>query len=359
MPAPLVVQTGCGWYVLRTSGRVVRLRRSPVGFGRGGVAEDGTRDFGADLVVRRARAGRFGVVRLRRTAAGRLIRTRIWRSSNSYVDTGGDIAFGPHRFAFADYRRGIYLTDLRHRERLVVHGKGLYPIGFTGGGELMVAGSGHRVSVVAADGTLVRRYSYRPRGGFSWDFRTDTLYIVRPDGRLGAAHGSHLRLLHRLTGIEGQIDFMQPGLLAFSGRRSVAVTSLTGKLIARDRWPPSRIDNLNGLSASPDGRSFAFRLTDAYPGAHHGEAVVYVLHAGQSQARAVYRHELGASGCAVGAGMEWHGRYLLYSSTDGRQAVLDTRGGRPISLMPLLGRLPQRGRSTEYNVFWRGDLAHG
>jgi hypothetical protein len=56
--------------------------------------------------------------------------------------------------------------------------------------------------------------------------------------------------------------------------------------------------------------------------------------------------------------MAWHGRYLLYSSTDGQQAVLDARGGRQISLMPLLHRIPQRGRSQTYNVYWLSDLAH-
>lgn len=358
VPAPMVVQTGCGWFGLKTTGRITRLARSPVGFGRGGIAEDGSRHYGADLVIRRTHSGRFILFRLRRTPAGRLTRTIVWRSSGGYYNTGEENAFGPHLFAFAAYYRGMYLTDLRHPERLVVRGRGLYPIGFTGNGELMIAGSGHPISVVAPDGRLLRRYSYRPRGGFAWDYQSDTLYFVRRDGMLAAAQGAHLHVLRRLTGIEGQIGYMAPGLLVFNGQRSVTITSLAGKLIAQDRWPRTPLDNFDsGLSVSPNGRTFAFRLTDAYPGARHGEAIVYVLHAGQSRARAIYRQTLGQSGCAVGAGMEWHGRYLLYSSTDGHQAVLDTRGGRQTSLMPLLARLPQRGRSQTYNVYWRSDLA--
>jgi hypothetical protein len=240
---------------------------------------------------------------------------------------------------------------------MVVRRRGLYPIGFTGDGELMIAGSGHPISVVSTDGRLLRRYAYRPRNGFAWDYLTDTLYFVRSDGMLAAAHGAHLRLLRRSRGIEGQIGFMSPGLLVFNGQRSITITGLTGKLVARDRWPRTQIDNLDsGLSVSPDGRSFAFRLSNAHPGSRHGEAVVYALHAGQSHARAIYRHGLGPSGCVVSAGMEWHGRFLLYSSTDGRQAVLDTRGGAQISLMHLLHRIPQRGRSRTYNVYWRSDL---
>jgi hypothetical protein len=359
VPAEVVVQTGCGWFELKRSGRVARLARSPVGFGRGGTAEDGSRDYGADLVIRRADRGRFTVVRLHRTRAGRLTRTTVWRSSRSYVNTGGDVAFGPHLLAFNDYYHGLYLTDLRHAERLVVRGRGLYPIGFTGEGELMVAGSGRPISVVSPNGRLLRRFAYRPRGGFAWDYQTDTLYFVQPDGMIAAAHGAHLRVLRPLHRIEGQIGFTPPGLLVFNGQRSITITSLAGKPIARARWPHTPIDNFDsGLSVSPDGRSFAFRLSNAHPGAHHGEAVVYALHAGQSQARAIYRHRLGSSGCVVGAGMEWQGHYLLYSSTDGQQALLDTRGGRQISLMPLLRRMPRRGRSQTYNVFWRSDLAH-
>jgi hypothetical protein len=360
VPATITIQTSCGWFDVRRSGRVTRLPRSPVGFGRGGIAEDGSRDFGADLVIRRTHLGRFIVLRLHRTPAGRLARTLVWRSSSSYFNTGDESAFGPHLFAFAAYHSGLYLTDLRRPERLVVRGRGLYPIGFTSGGELMIAGSGHPISVVAADGRLVRRYSYRPRSGFAWDYRTDTLYFVRPDGMLAAAHGAHLRLLRPLKAIEGQIGFTPPGLLVFNSQRSVTITSLAGNLIARARWPLTPIDNFDsGLSVSPDGRSFAFRLSNAHPGSRHGEAIVYALHAGQSHARAIYRQKLGSSGCVVGAHMEWHGRYLLYSSTDGQQAVLDTRGGRQISLMPLLHRIPQRGRSQTYNVFWRSDFARG
>ncbi|MFL5914881.1 MAG: hypothetical protein ACJ752_04490 [Gaiellaceae bacterium] len=359
VPAPIIVQTSCGWFGLKRGGRVTRLPRSPVGFGRGGAAEDGSRHYGADLVIRRTHPGRFIVLRLRRTDAGRLMRTVIWRSHDNYYNTGAESVFGPHLFAFAAYYRGMYLTDLRRRERLVLRGRGLYPIGFSGGGDLMVAGSGHPIAVVAPDGTVLRRYSYRPRMGFAWDYRTYTLYFVRPDGMLAAAHGAHLRLIRRLRGIEGEIGFTLPGLLVFNGPRSIAITSLAGKLVARDEWPRTAVDNYDsGLSVAPNGRTFVFRLSNAHPGASHGEAVVYVLRAGQSHARAIYRHRLGPSGCAVGAGMEWRGRYLLYSSADGQQAVLDTRSGRQLSLMPLLRRIPQRGRSQTYNVFWRSDFAH-
>ncbi len=360
VPAAIVVRTSCGWFDLEPSGRVRRLPRSPVGFGRGGIAEDGSRHYGADLFIRRTHPGRFIVWRLHRTPAGRLTRTVIWHSSRDYYNTGGDNAFGPHLFAFDDYYHGIFLTDLRHPERLVMRGRGLYPIGFTRAGDLLISMRGYSIAVVAPNGTLLRRFSYRGRNSFTWDEHTDTLYFVRPDRMLAAAHGAHVRPIRPVTGIEGGIWFTRPRLLVFNGRRSVTIINLNGKLIARDRWARTPIDTFDsGLSVSPHGRTFAFRLSSAHPGAHHGQAVVYVLHAGQSEARAIYRHRLGPSGCAVGANMEWHGRYLLYSSADGQRAVLDTSTGRRISLMHLLHGIPQRGRSQVYDVFWRRDLAHG
>ena len=239
-------------------------------------------------------------------------------------------------------------------------GRGLYPIGFTGGGRLLIEVPGHSIAVVAADGTLLRRYAYRRRNGFAWDDRTDTLYFVRPDGRLAVAHGTHLRLTRWLHGIAGSIWFTRPGLLVFSGGRSVAVMRPDGRLVAETHWPRSRLDNFDsGLSVSPDGRSFAFRLSSARPGASRAEAVVYILHAGQSQAHPIYRHRLGPSGCAVGASMAWSGRFLLYASADGQRAILDTGTGRAIDLKHVLRLIPQLGRSQVDDVYWRSDLTLG
>lgn len=173
------------------------------------------------------------------------------------------------------------------------------------------------------------------------------------------AQGTHLRLLRRLTDVNGSIGFEQPGLLAFFARRSVAVTRLDGRLLAQVHWPRSRLDDFDsGLSISPDRRSFVFRLSSAGPGAKSGKAVLYVFHPGDSGARAIYRHQLGPSGCAVGAGMSWHGHDLLYSSTDGRRAIVDVRTGRRIDLTRLAQTLPHQSAADIADAFWEGDFGH-
>ena len=58
----------------------------------------------------------------------------VWRSQSLYPNDGGSVAFGPGEFAFASYRRGVFLTDLTSGERLVVRGRGLFPYEFTSGG---------------------------------------------------------------------------------------------------------------------------------------------------------------------------------------------------------------------------------
>src|SRR5438128_4751465 len=124
------------------------------------------------------------------------------RSHAVYPNDAGDVAFGPHQFAFAAYRRGLFLTDLNGPERLVMRGRGLYPYDFTQSGQLLVVSAG-RVDVLGRDGRLLRGYRYRQTNGLAFDPRRETFYFVTPDGTLAAAQGTSLRLVSRLDGIEG------------------------------------------------------------------------------------------------------------------------------------------------------------
>jgi hypothetical protein len=70
------------------------------------------------------------------------------------------------------------------------------------------------------------------------------------------------------------------------------------------------------------------------------DALVYVLRLGAPRPRLVLRHRLGPTGCAFGANLEWHRSLLLYSSADGRRAILDTATGRVTNLTALARALP-------------------
>lgn len=342
VPAPVVLWTSCGGFRLASDGRVSPLPRHWLARHGGGTG----RRYGADLAIRRTRAGR--VILFRR---GRV----VWRSHHLYPNDSASVAFGPQRFAFAAYRQGVFLTDLRGPERLVAAGRGLYPFDFTREGQLLVTGGG-AVTVVAPDGGMVGRFRYRQRNGLAFDVRTDTLFFVTPTGTLAAAHAARLSLVRRLRGIDGWISFAQPDLLVFSAARGVTVTRRDGTLVARARWPGSLGGSDSGLSVSADGRSFAFRVSDARAGARSARATVYVLRAGERRARVLYRHRLGPTGCGVGVNLRWLGRFLLYSSTNGQPTILDSGGGSARSLGRVAALLPRRAPGERASAAWASEF---
>jgi hypothetical protein len=337
----MVLSTSCGRFALSTDGELGRLHarrnHSPVGW----------RNWGTPLTVRRNRAGRFFLLRHKRL---------VWRSRNLYPNDGGSIAFGPHAFAFASYHRGVFLTNLDGPERLVVPGRGLFPYDFDSAGQLIVGAPG-RIDLIAPSGAVLRRYRYRVRNGFAFDERTDILFFVTRDGTLATARGTSMRLANPLPDVDGTISVDQRGPLIFAGGHGITITRRNGALVARASWARSRrVASDSGVSVSSNRRAFAFRLTDAHPGARSSRATVYVLRAGANKAQAIYRHRLGPSGCAVGASLNWHGRFLLYSSTDGRKVVLDTADNHVIDLTRLARGLPHRNQGETAALSWRSDF---
>ena len=132
----------------------------------------------------------------------------------------------------------------------------------------------------------------------------------------------------------------------FGGDRTIAVTRTDGSVVARTRWRSSAGGSDSGVSVSPNSRAFAFRLVKG------ANATLYVLRAGATHAEALYRHRLGPSGCAVGANLSWSGRFLLYVSTDGRRAIVDTATRAVTELTRLAVALPGERAS----LAWASDF---
>jgi hypothetical protein len=329
VPAPIVLRGACGGFRIGTDGRVTRLPASvpeatrPQGTGR---------RYGADLSVRRTRAGRFLVLH-----GGRV----VWRSSAWYPNDGTQVAFGPHSFAFATFRGGVYLTDLGGPERVVLRGRSLAPLGISSAGDLIISGQS-RIRVVSSTGTLVRSYGYRARNGVAFDDRTESLSFVTPDGHLAAGPPRSVRSYKRLLGVDGVITLTPTRLLVFSGAGELVVTRRDGTVVARAAWRRTAGTTDSGFELSPDGRALAFRLSTAHPGDTSGTAVVYVLRAGASAARAVFRDRLGPIGCGMAVTMSWHGDDLLYGRSGGELAAIDTRTARVADLSPVVHDLAPR-----------------
>ena len=148
---------------------------------------------------------------------------------------------------------------------------------------------------------------------------------------------------------------LQHGYLSFSTARSVTITDRDGAILARTAWRSRHLSSDSGISVSPDGHTFAFRLSDVFPGSARATAIVGLLRTGSTAGQTIYRHRLGSSGCAVGANLSWQGRFLLYSSADGQRTVIDTANGTTIDLETLARALPHRSRAELASASWRGD----
>jgi len=341
VPAPVVLSTDCGWFRLETDGAVNRL---PIDW----LAKQNRawrQRHGAGLTINRTRAGRYLVLR-----RGRV----IWRSAGFYYNEAGSTAFGSHAFAFDSYgRRGVLLTDLRSPERLVLHGRGLYPIGFSNRGELLVNGR-RMITVISPDGTVLSRYPYRRSSSFAFDEQTKTLYFVSPDSVLSSAQGRAVRRIRKVR-VRGWIGLLGRRLLTFTARRHVAVLRRDGSFMAGAGWRGARREIDAGVETSDDGKLFAFRVSRARPGARRSTATVYVLRAGERRARVIYRHRLDRAGCGSGASLDWHGPSLLYRSVDGSgvaEADVLVPGRSPTRLTPLLRALPRLSPDVPGNAFW-------
>jgi hypothetical protein len=342
VPAPIVLWTSCGSFRLAPDGQVSRLPRHWLAGHGSGTG----RRYGAQLNIRRTHPGRFLVL-----LHGRV----VWRSAGLYPRDGGDVAFGPHAFAFASYRRGVFLTDLHGAERLVARGRGLYPYSFTSRGDLIVTGA-RAIRLVSPAGIMLRRFVYRPRNGYGFDEQTDTLYYVTPGGRLAAARDTRITLGRALTRVGGMLAVARPNLLVFSGANSITATQRNGTVIAEAHWKPRHLNSDSGVAVSPDGTTLAFRLSDAHPGSRSSTATVYLLRAGATRAHAIYRQRLGRSGCAVGANLAWHRTSLLYRSSDGTLAILDTRTALATDLTMLARALPHQASGERAYASWRSDF---
>ena len=348
MPGPIVLRTSCGGFRLAPNGTVTRVPRSWFDARSGGTG----RRYGANLRIERTRPGRIVLLR-----QGRV----VWRSHSLFRNDGGSMALGPGAFAFAAHRHGIFVTDLRSPERLIARGVGLYPLAFLRDGTLLVVRGGWGASVVrlTQEGRVLETYRYRPKNGYVFDQRTETLHFISPGRVLVRATARGSTIVRVLSDLDGWLSTTGPHLtlsdFAHRGRSDeirFAVLRLDGSLVSRWSWRSPRGSNIDfGPVASSNGRAFAFR-TVTRP---RGDIVVYVLRPGDEQPVALVQHRGGQLGCGVGANFSWSGRFLLYSSTEGNAAVADVRRQQPILLTRLLRALPSRPEERP-SVFWASEL---
>ncbi len=338
LPAPIVLVTSCGAFRAGRDGHVVRLPRHWLARHGGGTG----RRWEAKVDIRFDRSRRYLLLE-----NGRV----VWRSHGPA--TGGSLAFGPGEFAYGDYRRGVFLTDLRSPERLVVAGRGLYPYDFTRYGDLIVV-AGTRIVLVSRAGRVVARLRYRARNGFAFDERTDTLFYAAPDGRLARVRNRHVLLGHLLP-LDGGVSLLAADLLVLAGAHALAATTLDGTVVARAAWPAAEGSISGGAVVSPDHRFLAFATGGARAGAKHSTVTLRVLRLPGGVPQTRLRIRLGPTGCAPGENLTWGGDALLVSAADGTRLLVEPRTGRVTDLAALARSLPRRSPDERAVTGWRSD----
>ena len=346
IPAPIVLHTSCGWYEHDPSGRTFRL---PSHWGAIHGVGSGRR-YGAQL----------GVGCLRTHHICLTLHDRVvWRSRRAYPSYGGELAFGPHEFAFSDYDHGVFLTDLRHPERLVVAGRGLYPDDFTRNGDLIVIGRG-KLIVVSRGGRIVGVHWFRASNGYAFDRRSDTYLFVTLRGRLAALRDRRVRLGRAIPRLGG-LTVLARGLVAVAGRGRLSVLHEGGGVVATASWDP-RTETLVGyeVAASPDRKTFLYALSTARR-AELGAATLFVLHPGNRRGRPLFRGWRSPVTCFEGGpcadGFDWDGRFVLYQPGDGHIGIVDSATGRLIDLTRFDGSLPHLGKFPERAaIAWKRDF---
>jgi hypothetical protein len=331
----------CGTFRLESSGRAIRLPRHWLVHHGSGTG----RRFGAHLQLRTSRAGRI-TLRLRKRV--------VWQSSGSHRNTVTSVAFGPRLFAFSVYRRGVYLTNLRSAERLVVRSRDAYPLDFTRAGRLIVVAR-RTIVLVSRDGRIARSLRSDPGRGLALDSRSDTLFFVSPSDELAALDGTRVGRIASVAGIRGGFALATPDLLTWTADDALTVTTRGAAVVASARWPASLGTADLGVSASADGAFFALRVSDASPGKRDAGSHVLLLRRGGREAREIFRHRYAQVGCGVLGSLSWHGHDLLYDSGQGPPLIFDADAGTRFMVTRFARRLPHHGAHDLPTAAWASD----
>jgi hypothetical protein len=344
LPASIVVMTDCGRYRFDRRGRVSYRRAFAL------PVPPGTTAYYPDLTWVRLRNdhrnGRLTIGHGRRT---------LWRSRGRHFrdarDSGiGAVVSGRTAVAFSVFRGrrlSLYVARLGRAERVVATGE--TPLGFTAGAAL----------VSERGRTLLLR-----RGGRDWhprrlssgasdvvfDHAAHAVYFV-DRGRLERFDGARVTRLATLTALRvGERPQIEPlgRLVGVHSSSRLAVLRPDGRVFASTALPrPARRADVvsSALAVDGDADAVAFTVThgnSAY--GSRGSELVYLLRPGEAAARVVFRERLRFAVCERAAELAWRGRWLLYSTSEGRVALIDTRRpARSVDLSETVARLPGMG----------------
>lgn len=350
LPAPVVATTSCGRFEIGTGGGVRRLgpKQLPVPAGV---------NWYQDLSWYRLDRGHLVV--------GRGLRTS-WRSHARYPMSRGSgvgaVAVWRGRVAFsfaappANWKRPtLYVALGGGRERAVAVAE--TPIGWTAVGSLITWGRPGSLRVRDMDGRLIR-----PLADDVYTFVFDPIWhalLFLANGRLESFDGRRLQLLVRLkaVGLSTPLTIQPAGaFVALRGQRRLVVVSRTGAVVSSTPLPHLRLrtDRVSSDVAADAGGDVAFTSTrgnSAY--GSKGTETVYLLQRGGREARPVRREGVAFAVCERQATVAWHGRWLLYTASEGYAVAVNTSTRRAVDFSSTISRLPGTG-AQDFTAGWLG-----
>jgi hypothetical protein len=337
LPAPIVITTGRVSFRIARDGRAARVPTPP------DPLPEGAALFPA--------SGTWFTIRRDHLVVGRGS-TRLWRSRGGKFSSRygiGVIVAGPRAVAF-QHDHKLWIAPLDGAERPVAARE--LPLGWTTAGLYIYRYRGRQLLLRSDRGALLEVIARQPLGSDYFVSGGDLYFIVH--GVLMSASGAHVRRLASLRGLGVSEDsWLQPvgWMLELEDNSRVVVVRADGSIFASIRLREWRAGGLSSsLVPAPDGSAVAFTATS---GRTHATETVYLARAGARTATALHREAVELGGCEQGASVQWLGRWLLYSDTDGKLAAIDTAGGRRVlDLTRLVGRLP--GIRNPFTVYWSG-----
>ena len=351
LPATVVVTTDCGRFRLAPGRNAVYIGpwKSPV--------PSAARGYWMDLTWYGRSHGHLLI--------GRGME-RLWRSHNTYrgpINSDlGAVALGRKALAFGFFRGrrpDLYVARYGGRERLAARGES--PLGFVPSGALVTLEDKSQALVLRSDSgrleRLIAPHVIEPQR----DLHSGML-VYRVRHRLFVFDGTHPRQIAglRRLGIRGTPQIEPLGrLVAVHDQRRLVVVAYDGRLRASTALPtrPKRADMVSSsVEANQAGTAVAFTATKgntAYGSS--GRETVYVLGAGDRQARPVLTEQVTFKVCERMASLAWRGRWLLYGNSERQAAIVDISGERPaLDLSEVIARLPATSRDDgRFDVAWR------
>jgi hypothetical protein len=267
----------------------------------------------------------------------------------------GVIAAGARDVAF-QFEHMLYIAPIGGVERPVAHRE--LPIGWTGDRLYTYAYQGRQLQVRGASGRLLKVIARRPLSDYC--VAGGRLYFILR-GVLMSANGTRVERLVSLRHLGLASDsWMEPlgRFVELQDNHRLVVVRDAGSVFASTRIPPGHdpdVGLVGSPAVAPRAGLLAFAtVTDQSAVPSVGAETVYVLRSGTEAAIPVHTETGSFGGCARWVTLQWHGKWLLYSSNQGHLALIDSTGAdRTIELIGLVRRVP--GLANGFSAYWTGQ----